>query len=84
MKLLLTFILLTASLFAATSGSDRQRISELESKVQHLENSNTINLELHENLNITDKSQTDSIAKLLEYTVSIEKRIKILEKRKQK
>jgi len=81
MKLLLALLLFTASLFAATSSDDRHRITELELKSQIQDKSNAVNLELHEAINATDSNQNESIAKLLDQVVSLEKRIKILEKR---
>lgn len=81
MKLLVTFILFTVSLLAATSTSDRNRITELELKSEIQDRSNSVHLELHEKTNETNRNQNDSIAKLLDQVTSLEKRIKILEKR---
>lgn len=81
MKLLLPFLLLTASVFAATSNSDRMRLDKIEQTLALQENANEFNLQLHSTSTKTDKNQNDAIAELQEKVTKLEKQIKILEKR---
>lgn len=81
MKLLLTFLLLTASVFAAASNSDRMRLDKIEQTLALQENANEFNLQLHSTATKTDENQNDAIAELQEKVTKLEKQIKILEKR---
>jgi peptidoglycan hydrolase CwlO-like protein len=81
MKLLITFLLLTASVFAATSSSDRMRLDKIEQTLALQENANAFNLQLHNTSTKTDENQNDAIAELQEKVTKLEKQIKILEKR---
>lgn len=81
MKLLLSFLLVTASLFAATSNSDRMRLDKIEQTLALQENANEFNLQLHSTATKTDENQNDAIAELQEKVTKLEKQIKILEKR---
>ena len=81
MKFLLTFLLLTASVFAATSNSDRMRLDKIEQTLALQENANEFNLQLHSTSTKTDENQNDAIAELQEKITKLEKQIKILEKR---
>lgn len=81
MKLLLAFLLLTASVFAATSNSDRIRLYKIEQTLALQEKANEFNLQLHNTSTKTDENQNDAIAELQEKITKLEKQIKILEKR---
>lgn len=81
MKLLLAFLLLTASVFAATSNSDRIRLDKIEQTLALQEKANEFNLQLHNTPTKTDENQNDAIAELQEKITKLEKQIKILEKR---
>lgn len=81
MKLLLAFLLLTASVFAATSNSDQIRLDKIEQTLALQEKANEFNLQLHNTSTKTDENQNDAIAELQEKITKLEKQIKILEKR---
>ena len=81
MKLLLAFLLLTASVFAATSNSDRIRLDKIEQILALQEKANEFNPQLHNTSTKTDENQNDAIAELQEKITKLEKQIKILEKR---
>ena len=80
MKLLLTFLLVTVSVFAATSNSDRVRLDKIEQTLALQENANEFNLQLHNTSTKTDENQNDAIAELQEKITKLEKQIKTLEK----
>ena len=81
MKLILTSLLLTVSVFAATSNSDRIRLDKIEQTLALQEKANEFNLQLHNTSTKTDENQNDAIAELQEKITKLEKQIKILEKR---